>query len=372
MRTHRRCSFIRCFTGPARRRALGVLLAVIMVAGGCASGKGTTTGKAETTGWTESTAKVETTGNAEATDKPEDSVTSVLLDGDKRHEWLGRTFASVVDATDKAFGEERVEDREEIVRAKVGLRVEVKESEDTKYKFPTNFRIPLPALERKANIYLDFTGDPDSGNVTSATGVTNDEGSSLSATMLKRLTDTFDLGATLSWKSGANIGPEVFARYDKNWDPFRFYAEQRAFWRTDDGWGGRTKLYFDYVLPDGASYLRWANEANYYEDLYDVGVKSGLSYRRKFYWDIAMSVEAGIDLNPYDGDPKKSHYPDDLDPDKDHYYGRVRMIGKGWKPWVEWEVMPGYYYRYEQDDPGRWGIDVRLSFMYESYLRGPK
>jgi len=368
MHMHRRCSFIRCSAGPARLRALAALLAVIMVAGGCASGKGTTktAGTGEITG---------TTGSTETTEKTKGSVTSVLLDGDKRHEWLGRTFASVVDATDKAFGDERVEDREEIVRAKVGLRVEVKETEDTKYKFPSNFRIPLPALERRANIFLDFSADPDSGNVTSASGISNDEGSSLSATMLKRLTDTFDLGATLSWKSGANIGPEVFARYDKNWDPFRLYFEQRAFWRTDDGWGGKSKLYLDYTLPDGASYIRWANEANYYEDLYDVGYKSGLSYRRKFYWDIAMSVEAGIDLNPYDGDPKKSHYtdnPEDLDPDKDHYYGRVRMVGKGWKPWIEWEVLPGYYYRYEQENPGRWGIDVRLSVMYESYLRGPQ
>ena len=373
-----RSSLMCCSAGPARLRALAVLLAVIVVAGGCATGKTKTTGKVETTGWTESTTKTEPTDKTEAADKAETPVKDVLLGVgkkvDKSREWLGRTFVSVVDATDKAFGDERVEDREQIVRAKVGLRVEVKETEDTKYKFPTNFRIPLPALERRANIFLDFSADPDSGNVTSATGITNDEGTSLSATMLKRLSDTFDLGATLSWKSGANIGPEVFARYDKNWDPFRFYAEQRAFWRTDDGFGGRTKFNFDYVLPDQASYIRWANEANYYEDLYDVGVKSGLSYRRKFYWDIAMSVEAGIDLNPYDGDPKKSHYtdnPEDLDPDKDHYYGRVRMIGK-LTPWVEWEVMPGYYYRYEQEDPGRWGIDVRLSFMYESYLRGPK
>jgi hypothetical protein len=369
-----------------------VLLAVVAIAGGCASGKGTTSGKAESTGWTESTAKSEptgqveaagmtgatgTTGNAETSGKTEDSGKSVAPAASKRdsaHEWIGRTFASVVDATDKAFGEERVEDRERIVRAKVGLRVEVKENEDTKYKVPANFRIPLPALERKANIFIDLTGDPDSGNVTSGTGVTNDEGSSLSATLLKRLTDTVDLGASLSWKSGANIGPEVFARYDKNWDPWRFFAEQRGFWRTDDGWGGRTKFHFDYVLPDDASYIRWANEANYYEDLYDVGFKSGLAYRRKFFWDIAMSVEAGVDWNPYDGDPKKSHYddPEDIDPDKDHYYGRVRLIGRGWKPWVEWEILPGYYYRYEQEDPGRWGIDVRLSFLYESYLRGPK
>ena len=38
-----------------------------------------------------------------------------------------------------------------------------------------------------------------------------------------------------------------------------------------------------------------------------------------------------MEYNPYDGDPKKSHYtdnPEDPDPDKDHYYGRVRMIGK--------------------------------------------
>ena len=345
--------------------SLAALLAVLMIAGGCAAGKGATTGTSGTTGTVEATG---TTGNAETTAKEKDSVKTVLLDSDKRHEWLGRTFASVVDATDKAFGEERVEDREKIVRAKIGLRVEYKENEDTKYKVPSNFRIPLPALARAANIFLDFSSEPDSGNVTSSTGITDDEGTSLSATMLKRLTDTFDLGATLSWKSGANIETEVFARYDKNWDPLRFYAEQRAFWRTDDGWGGRTKFNFDYLLPDGASYVRWANEANYYEELYETGYKSGLSYRRKFFWDVALSVEAGVDINPYDGDPKKSH-ADDPDPDKDHYYGRVRMIGKAWKPWIEWELLPGYYYRHHQDHPGRWGIDARLSVTNHSYLR---
>ena len=126
---------------PGQAPRLAALLAVVMVAGGCATGKGVHNRhgqrRPDTVGRSDRSSRRDHRHNRSHRQgrnrgKPKDSVTDVLLDGDKRHEWLGRTFASVVDATDKAFGEDRVEDREEIVRAKVGLRVEYKETEDTK------------------------------------------------------------------------------------------------------------------------------------------------------------------------------------------------------------------------------------------------
>ena len=176
------------------------------------------------------------------------------------------------------------------------------------------------------------------------------------------------MAATFDIYGGWDIGPKVKLRYNQRWDPWGLFMEQQVFVRTDDGWGGRTVLNIDYELPDKASFIRLANRADYYEELYDADLKSGLIYRRRFYGNTALSAEAGVEYNAYAGDPETKH-ADDPDPDDDHAYVRTRVIGKIWRPWIEWELMPGYYYKWEQDDPWRWGIEVRLSLMYESYLR---
>jgi hypothetical protein len=59
-----------------------------------------------------------------------------------------------------------------------------------------------------------------------------------------------------------------------------------------------------------------------------------------------------------------------MEDDDDQAYLRLRMIGKVWRNWIEWELMPGYYYRWENEDTSVWGIDARLSIMYESFLSG--
>ena len=114
-----------------------------------------------------------------------------------------------------------------------------------------------------------------------------------------------------------------------------------------------------------------AAEQNYYEELHDVDFKSGFLYRRRVPKEVALSAETGIEYNPYTGNPEKDN---DTDPehDDDNAYARVRMIGKFWRPWIEWEVMPGFYYYWEHDQPEAWGIDVRLSVIYEAFLSGPE
>ena len=322
----------------AYRSSLSALLALAMLAGGCAS-------QIPKNIWD--------------------------LEADERHALLGRKFADVVDATDKIFGEPRVEDREQLARAKVGVRAEVRENQDTDWSIPSNFRIPLPALARKANVFIDFTSAADASNLSQISPAVEESDSSLSATVLKPLTDTFHFGATLGIHGGPDIGPELFLRYEQRWNPWLLFGEQRGYWRTDNGWGGRTILNLDYKLPGQNSFIRFANKADYYEELHDMDFKSGLLYRRRLASEVALSAETGAEYNPYRGDPEKDN---DADPehDDDNAYARVRMIGKFWRPWIEWEVMPGFYYYWEHDQPEAWGIDVRLSVIYEAFLSGPE
>lgn len=292
----------------------------------------------------------------------------VVLDKlDKTRTWAGQKYVDVVDATDKAFGESRVEDREQIARAKVGIKAKVKENEDTEWSVPANFRVPLPAIERKFNIFLDLTADADTGNLSDVNAATSESDASISATVLKKLSDTFDLGATLGVHGGPDIGPEVFVRYDKKWLPWAFFGEQRGYWRTDNGWGGRTIANLDYVLADNTSFVRWGNKAEYYEELHNADLKTGLIYRRLLPGNLAVSAETGVDYNPYDGDPGKDEFTS-MEDDDDQAYVRARFVGRVWRNWIEFELLPGYYYRWENQDTSVWGIDARLSIMYESLL----
>jgi len=286
---------------------------------------------------------------------------------DQARIWAGQKFVNVVDATDKAFGESRVEDRQEIVRAKVGVKAKVKENEDTEWSVPANLRVPLPAIERRFNIFLDLTADADTGNLSDVNAATSEGDASLSATILRKLSDAVDLGATLGVHGGPDIGPEVFARYDRKWLPWALFGEQRGYWRTDNGWGGRTILNLDYRLPDNTSFIRWGNKADYYEELHNADLKTGLIYRRLFPGNLALSAETGVDYNPYDGDPQEEQFTS-MEDDDDQAYVRLRAISRVYRDWIELELLPGYYYRWENEDTSVWGIDVRLSILYESLL----
>jgi hypothetical protein len=295
---------------------------------------------------------------------------STVLNTDNRHAWISRQIADIVDSTDKAFGERRVEDREQIVRAKVGVRAKNKQGQETEWGVPANLRIPMPALERKANVFLDFTAAPDASNLSDPGNALGQQGSSsFSVTALKRLSEYVDLGASLSIEALDNFGPELFARYEHRWDPWMLTAEQHGFYRTQDGWGGQSGFNLDYRLPDKESYIRWANKADYYQDLHGADLKSGLLYRRLFFWEAMLSAEAGVEYNAYKGDPSVAN---DTNPesDDDNAYVRMRVVGKIYRPWIEYEVMPGYYYMWEHQRKEVWGIDLRLSVIYESYLSG--
>lgn len=290
-----------------------------------------------------------------------------LEEVDTARVWAGRKFVDAIDAADMAFGEPRVQDRLEIARAKLGIRAEVRDNMDTTWSIPSNFRIPLPGIERRLKFYIDLTAATDTHNLDDLGAAADESTATISATLLRKFTDTFDLGATLGVHGGPAIGPELFARYDRKWRPWALFGEQRFYWRTDNGWGGRTTFDVDYALGASA-FLRWANRAEVYQELHGENLESGLIWRwLPPYGGTAVSLETGVKYNPYHGDPEKAE-PTTHNDDPDQTYVQLRMIGKVWRDWIELEVMPGHYYYWQRDEPGVWGVAVRLSLIYESLL----
>jgi hypothetical protein len=331
-----------------RLSALAVALAAVTLGGGCATGRTVVANGSRT---------VIDTGR------------TVIATTDEHQARVSRQLADLVDTVDKAFGESRVEDREQIVRAKLGLKTSSKDGEGTHWSVPINLRLPLPALKRRSNVFLDLSTDTETSEISDLSATLDSKISTLSATILSKITSTVDLGATLGVHGGPDIGPELFVRYEKHWAPWLLFVEQRLYWRTDNGWGGVTGLNLDRRLSGEASFLRFSNKASYYADLHGVDILSGFMYRRLLLLRTVLSAEAGVEYNPYQGDADQDHDADP-GPDDDQAYARVRVIGKLWRPWLEWELVPGVYYRWEKEDKLVTGIDVRLSIIYESYLRG--
>lgn len=64
----------------------------------------------------------------------------------------------------------------------------------TIWQLHSNFRVPLPAFERRFSAFVDITADTDTGNLSDINAATNEGDASISATVRQQLTDTFDLG----------------------------------------------------------------------------------------------------------------------------------------------------------------------------------
>lgn len=299
----------------------------------------------------------------------------MLRTWDARQQRISRGLADIVDAADRAFGEARVEDRERIVQAKIGPQVVVRTNEGTELAFPISTRIPLPALERKTNIFLQFDSSANKTDsfdrIISAIG----DNKAFSAALVTKVLDVADTGIRLDlyWNDGPQTGLRPFLRWESRPDPLRLYFEQQAYYKTDSGWGGKTIVQINRILTK-ESFLRFGTTSEYNEELKGVDQEHRLVFRRPFFWNSYLSAELGADYNTHLGPPRRD---DTINPslsleeqDGDAYYARLRTTGKLWFSWIEWEVLPGVYYVWHHEKPWEYGVTFTLRFIYEAYLSG--
>lgn len=289
---------------------------------------------------------------------------------DDSHRIISRGLADVVDAADRAFGEPRVEDRERIVQLRFGPVVRVREGDGADLSFPVRLRVPLPALERRANIFLQFDSFTEQygsfGDFASELG----DNKSFTATILSKIADNTHAGSRIDlyWNKGPNAGVRPFLRYETRPDHLRFLVEQQFYARTDDLLGGLTVLHLDRIFSD-TSFLRFLAEAGYNMQTSGVDLEPALLFRRPFFWwDAALSVDLGLRYNPYRGDPETGDRDPERDPDE--VYAQLRVIGKIILPWIEYEIKPGYYYLWRHEEKGTFAVTCSLRFIYEDFLRG--
>jgi hypothetical protein len=290
---------------------------------------------------------------------------------DEEHAAICRGLADVVDVADRAFGEPRIEDREQIVQAKIGPSVTVRENEGTKLVVPVSLRVPLPALERRANIFLRLDTVADSLKSVSDAASSLDSNKSLSATVISRVADVADLGVRLDldWDDGPTTGVRPFVRWERREDPLRFYVEQQVSWDTDLGLGEKTILNVDRIL-DELSFARL------FASMETNAEKPGRTYEHALIWrrtvpreDLVLSAELGVRYNTFNGDSWTATPGAEEDPDEG--YLQLRVTGKVFRPWIEYEVMPGVYLPWRHADAWEWGITFALRVVYESFLHGP-
>ncbi len=293
---------------------------------------------------------------------------------DQQQKSISHGLVDSVDAIDKVFGEHHVEDALRKVEAKVSVRDEWRENHGNSIDFPIRLRVPFPALERWANIFIQFDTTTENSGQSSQIVDRLDDNKAFTLGWLSRIMDAVDSGVrvNLYWSEGSpqtSIVP--FGRWKYLRDPYRAALEQTVYYKTDNDFGGRSSFSADYLLGEW-SYLRLAGSAEYYQRLHGANTNLALIYRSPLIKDIYFSAEAGVSYNPYMGPTDKEADVDPLltpeEQDEDQGYVTLRAIGPLGRPWIEWEVRPSVYYPWNHEDTFEWGVMSLVSFRYEAFL----
>jgi hypothetical protein len=294
---------------------------------------------------------------------------------DEQRLTIGRGFTDVIDAADRAFGEPRVEDAERIVRVSIGPDLTIRENEGTGVRFPIRLRAPFPALERWANIFLQIDTLTDTFNSLGDFGGSVDRNKAIDLTWLSQIGNHTHIGVKerIYWSDGPQSESRVFARLEYRPDPYHVTFEQSAYYRTDDHGGGRTVLLADRKLG-GTSFVRLALRAEYNEELPGTDLAGSVIYRRPFLPNSFLSGEVGVIFNPRSGPSGAGVTPDPLlsldEQDDDEAFLAIAVIGKLWRPWIEYEVRPAVSFPWHHQDVTEFWIRLGFRIVYETYLSG--
>ncbi len=300
----------------------------------------------------------------------------MLDDWEDRRETLSRGLADFVDATDRAFGEPRVRDAEEIVQVRVDLNPLYYSQSEFDISVPVRVRIPLPALERRARFFfqIDSAADPRSSLPEAREQL--EESRTVTSGFLFAPGERFRTGSKvdLYWRDDSpQLGLRPFVRWELRRDPLRYYVQQQFFWRTDDQLGAKVSFQTDRLFCK-ESYLRFGSSIEYQEVKFGLDFWTALIYRRPINQTMAISAELGTSFNPHRGPTRRDdvvgdHYIGDLDDDR--IYARFQFVTKSRiRPWLEYAIEPGVDYYFHHREPWDYGImfSTRI-ILFEAFLR---
>jgi len=285
---------------------------------------------------------------------------------EESHEDQAQFIGLFFEKIDRVFGEEYVEDRDRKLQVRAGVETTFNNhgtSTDTKARLI--LRVPLPAMKRRFNVFLDIGEAADQlGDVTSPSITASEKVFSLAAGLVRRVRDNLETGIKLKLfpSSGtfANIYP--FVRFEQTHGPMRYFLEQQIIWGSDNSW--RTLTEIDIDRKFGSSiFLRLRNNVAYLFGDPGAMIAHGLITRRSFYEDNGLSFELWLEYNTAKNDPTT------IDDDT-IVYGQLRLRGRIWRKWLEYELRPIYTFPIATDRKSFFGFFISLSLVWDSYLGG--
>ena len=303
---------------------------------------------------------------------------SMLDTWEDRSQTLSRGLADIIDATDRAFGESRISDEEEIVQVRVDINPIYYYKDGFDIKSPVKIRVPLPAIERKAKFFFQIGSSTDPRKSLWGAGEELVDNRTLTSGFLFELSKNTKTGVKVDsyWRdNGPQIRVRPFIRLEIKKDPLRFFFEEQLLWRSDEKFGSRTSIQISHLISDN-SFLRYAISGEYGELRHGADFRCALLYRRAISEKLALSTELGSDFNPHYGPVDKNTIFENVSPgelDNDRLFSRFQIIGKFPRKWMEYVVEPGLDYYFHHQKPWDYGILFSLRIIvFEAFLREPQ
>ena len=285
---------------------------------------------------------------------------------DTAHEEQARFFGEFFEKVDRVFGEEYVQDRERKVEARAGVETTLNdEGTGTGTGLNLGLRVPLPAMKRRFNVFLDIGEDVNELGAASNPNFQDSEKKfSLALGVLRRYRDNLEAGIKLRLlrSSGAVFSIDPFVRFEERLDPMRYFFEQRVIWVSDNSWSTWSGLDVDRRIGSEL-FLRLRTRVDYSFEDSGAKVAHGLIVRRGVFEASGLSPELWLEYNTAKDDP--TTFADDT-----IAYAQLRFRGRIWRNWLEYELRPAYTIPIDSDRSPFFSFLVGLTVIWGSYLGG--
>jgi hypothetical protein len=276
-------------------------------------------------------------------------------------------IGEIFERVDRVFGEAYVEDRERKVQVRAGLETTFNDdgtSIDTGVRL--GLRVPLPALKRRFNGFLDIGEDVSQlGAVSSPNFADSEKIFSLGAGLIRRYRDNLEAGIKLRLLPGSGevFSIDPFVRFEQQRGAERYFFEQRIGWASDNSWRSLTTFDADYRF-ESRIILRLSNRADYSFEDPGAKIAHGLIVRRGLMDASGLSLELWLEYTT-----AKKDDPDTM-ADDTTVYAQLRLRGRVWRNWLQYELRPIFTIPTNTDRNPFFAFFVGLTVIWDSYLGG--
>ena len=275
---------------------------------------------------------------------------------DQGHDAVSRSISDFVDRADHLFGEPRIEDRLRTVKVATGPAMDFASGGHRTFNQSLSARIPLPSLERKANLFLDVGSDVEAETEKEAIPTSDFRKSYQAGLSYLSFARVLSPGITLRgrWEDGPQGTLTPFVRWEKKADPFRIFLSQNVSYDSLDKLGEDSTVYMDYVVGDQA-FVRLLTDASARQDVAGLDMKHALIFRQLLSADAALSHELGLLYNTTSG----------TDGD---IYAQIQWIFRAGKPWIEWELTPRIQAPQDRHLPLEYDFTISVRVIFEEFM----